>query len=74
MSGGLFPSTTRIESCDAVIRVFDDAGNVIETDDQMQMRCYERCARMYTECLENAGIPPFEGYPPKIGAHPTPAH
>jgi hypothetical protein len=43
-------------------------------DDQMQMRCYERCARMYTECLENAGVPPFEGYPPKIGAHPTPAH
>jgi hypothetical protein len=31
MSRGLFPSTTRIESCDAVILVFDDAGNVIET-------------------------------------------
>jgi hypothetical protein len=37
-------------------------------DDQMQMRCYERCVRMYTECLENAGIPP------NIGAHPAPAH
>src|SRR4029453_5076359 len=34
-------------------------------DDQMQMRCYERCVRMYTECLENAGIP-FEGNPPNI--------
>jgi hypothetical protein len=43
-------------------------------DEQMQMRCYERCARMYTECLENAGVPPFEGCLPKIGAHPTPAH
>jgi hypothetical protein len=27
----LFRSTTRIESCDAVIRVYDEAGNVIET-------------------------------------------
>jgi hypothetical protein len=25
-------------------------------DDQMQMRCYERCARMYDKCLDNAGI------------------
>jgi hypothetical protein len=25
-------------------------------DDQMQMRCYERCVRVYTKCLENAGI------------------
>jgi hypothetical protein len=31
MSRGLFPLTTRIESCDAVIRVSDAAGNVIET-------------------------------------------
>ena len=42
-------------------------------DDQMQMRCYERCVRMYTECLENVGVP-FEDYPPNIWAHPTPAH
>jgi len=25
-------------------------------NDQMQMQCYERCVRVYTECLENAGI------------------
>ena len=31
MSSGLFRSTTRIEGCDAVIRVYDEAGNVIET-------------------------------------------
>jgi hypothetical protein len=31
MSSALFRSTTRIESCDAVIRVFDEAGNVIDT-------------------------------------------
>ena len=27
-------------------------------DDQMQMRCYERCVRMYNKCLDNAGISP----------------
>ena len=42
-------------------------------NDQTQVRCYERCARLYNECLENAGIS-FEGYPPKHGAHHTPAH
>ena len=26
-------------------------------DDQNQMRCYERCVRMYNKCLDNAGIP-----------------
>ena len=31
MSNALFPSTTGIESSDAVIRVYDEAGNVIET-------------------------------------------
>jgi hypothetical protein len=31
MSSALFRSTTRIESCDALIRVYDEAGNVIET-------------------------------------------
>jgi hypothetical protein len=31
MSSALYRSTTRIESCDAVIRVYDEAGNVIET-------------------------------------------
>ena len=25
-------------------------------DDQMQMRCYERCVCMYNKCLDNAGI------------------
>src|SRR5260370_40314525 len=31
MSKALFRSTTRIECCDAVIRVFDEAGNVLKT-------------------------------------------
>jgi len=31
MSNALFRSTTRIECCDAVIRVFDEAGNVLKT-------------------------------------------
>ena len=31
MSSALFRSTRQIESCDAVIRVYDEAGNVIET-------------------------------------------
>jgi hypothetical protein len=31
MSSALFRSTTRIASCDTVIRVYDEAGNVIET-------------------------------------------
>ena len=31
MSSVLFRSMTRIEGCDAVIRVYDEAGNVIET-------------------------------------------
>jgi hypothetical protein len=31
MSSALFHSTTRIENCDAVIRVYDEAGKVIET-------------------------------------------
>ena len=26
-------------------------------DDLIQAQCYERCVRMYTECLDNAGIP-----------------
>src|SRR5262245_19800823 len=42
-------------------------------DDQNQMRCYERCVSMYTKCLEKAGVL-FEGDPPKIAVHPTPAH
>ena len=33
-------------------------------DDQMQMRCYERCVRMYNKCLDSAGIPsPTSGKP-----------
>jgi hypothetical protein len=31
ISSALFRSTIRIESCDAVIRMCDEAGNVIET-------------------------------------------
>jgi hypothetical protein len=31
MSSALFRSTIGIEGCDAVIRVYDDADNVIET-------------------------------------------
>jgi hypothetical protein len=31
MSNAPFRSTIRIEGCDAVIRVYDTAGNVIET-------------------------------------------
>jgi len=31
MSNASFRSTIRIEGCDAVIRVYDEAGNVIET-------------------------------------------
>jgi len=31
MSNAPLRSATRIESCDAVIRVYDEAGNVIET-------------------------------------------
>jgi hypothetical protein len=31
MLSALSRSTTRIESCDAVIRVYDEAGKVIET-------------------------------------------
>jgi hypothetical protein len=31
LSSARFRSTTRIENSDAVIRVYDDAGNVIET-------------------------------------------
>jgi hypothetical protein len=31
MSKASFRSTTRIECCDAVIRVFDEAGNVLKT-------------------------------------------
>jgi hypothetical protein len=31
MSSALLRSTARMESCDAVIRVYDEAGNVIET-------------------------------------------
>ena len=27
-------------------------------NDQIQMRCYERCVRMYNKCLDNAGISP----------------
>jgi hypothetical protein len=34
MSSALFRSTIRIESCHAVIRVYDSAGNVIETHEQ----------------------------------------
>ena len=34
MSSVLFCSMTRIESCDAVIRVYDEAGNVIETHER----------------------------------------
>jgi hypothetical protein len=34
MSSALFRSTTRTESCDAVIRVYDEVGNVIETHEQ----------------------------------------
>ena len=34
MSNARFRSTRRIESCDAVIRVYDEGGNVIETDEQ----------------------------------------
>src|SRR5215831_18093193 len=26
-------------------------------NDQIQMRCYERCVRMYNKCLEKAHIP-----------------
>jgi hypothetical protein len=31
MSNAPFRSTRRIENCDAVIRVYDETGNVIET-------------------------------------------
>jgi hypothetical protein len=31
MSSALYRSTTRIESCDAVILVYDESGAVIET-------------------------------------------
>jgi len=31
MSSALFRSMTRSASCDAVIRIYDEAGNVIET-------------------------------------------
>ncbi len=34
MSSALLRSTTRIEGCDAVIRVYDDAGNVIEVHER----------------------------------------
>jgi hypothetical protein len=34
MSSALFRSTIQIESCDAVIRVYDEGGNVIETHEQ----------------------------------------
>jgi hypothetical protein len=34
MSNALFRSTSRIENCDAVIRVYDKAGNVIGTREQ----------------------------------------
>jgi hypothetical protein len=34
MSNAPFRSTRRKESCDAVIRVYDEAGNVIETHEQ----------------------------------------
>jgi hypothetical protein len=34
MSSALFRSMTRIEGFDAVIRVYDGAGNVIETHEQ----------------------------------------
>ncbi len=33
MSNTPFRSTRRIENCDAVIRVYDEAGNVIETNE-----------------------------------------
>jgi hypothetical protein len=33
MSSAQSRLTSRIENCDAVIRVFDEAGNVIETHD-----------------------------------------
>jgi hypothetical protein len=34
MSNAPFRSTRRIENCDAVIRVYDEASNVIETHEQ----------------------------------------
>ena len=35
MSNASFRSTIRIEGCDALIRVYDEAGNVIETHEHM---------------------------------------
>jgi hypothetical protein len=34
MSNARFRSTRRIENCDAVIRVYDEAGNLIETHEK----------------------------------------
>jgi hypothetical protein len=35
-------------------------------DDLMQAQCYGQCVSMYTECLDNAGIP-HQGIPAKPG-------
>jgi len=41
MSNAPFRSTTRIESSDAVIRIFYEAGNVIETHEQAAKKTKE---------------------------------